>query len=163
MGGVPPPRGGGPDELARQQRAAVARKKAEYQAALQQQIREKAERKEREKRETAQREAREEAEAASYNPWGRGGGGAPMRDDAGNLATDLRHMRQDNEERAMAPVPGAHALNQHGNNGRNGRMTGQGDVYGPQGDVYGPNDGAPGDCPGAVSYTHLTLPTTPYV
>ena len=74
MGGVPPPRGGGPDELARQQRAAVARKKAEYQAALQQQIREKAERKEREKRETAQREAREEAEAASYNPWGRGGG-----------------------------------------------------------------------------------------
>ena len=147
MGGVPPPRGGGPDELARQQRAAVARKKAEYQAALQQQIREKAERKEREKREIAQREAREEAEAASYNPWGRGGGGAPMRDDAGNLATDLRHMRQDNEERAMAPVPGAHALNQHGNNGRNGQMMEQGD-YGPRGDYGhhgggGPYDGAP--------------------
>ena len=154
MGGVPPPRGGGPDELARQQRAAVARKKAEYQAALQQQIREKAERKEREKREIAQREAREEAEAASYNPWGRGGGGAPMRDDAGNLATDLRHMRQDNEERAMAPVPGAHALNQHGNNGRNGQMMEQGD-YGPRGDYGhhgggGPYDGAPpGDDYGA--------------
>ena len=53
---------------------------------------------------------REEREAANYNPWGRGGGGAPMRDNMGNLATDLRHMRQDNEERAMMPNPGAHNL-----------------------------------------------------
>ena len=105
-----PGMGGGPDALAQQQRAAVARKKAEYQAALQQQIREKAERKEREKREISQREMREEREAANYNPWGRGGGGAPMRDNMGNLATDLRHMRQDNEERAMMPNPGAHNL-----------------------------------------------------
>ena len=87
----------------------------------------------------------------------RGGGRAPARGDGGNLATDLRHMRQDNEERAMAPVPGSHALNQHGNNGRNGRMTGQGDVYGPQGDVYGPNDGAPGDYPGIISRNTLRL------
>ena len=35
-------------------------------------------------------EEREEAAAAEYNPWGRGGGGAPLRDEHGEVVSDLR-------------------------------------------------------------------------
>ncbi|XP_048142673.1 centrosome and spindle pole-associated protein 1 isoform X6 [Corvus hawaiiensis] len=52
-----------------------------YQQELQQQIRE------REERRRQEREEKEklEAEMRNYNPWGRGGGGAPLRDAEGNL------------------------------------------------------------------------------
>ncbi|NXH83431.1 CSPP1 protein, partial [Edolisoma coerulescens] len=65
-----------------------------YQQELQQQIRE------REERRRQEREEKEklEAEMRNYNPWGRGGGGAPLRDLEGNLITDLNIMHKRNEE-----------------------------------------------------------------
>uniref|UniRef100_A0A667I5E0 Centrosome and spindle pole associated protein 1 n=1 Tax=Lynx canadensis TaxID=61383 RepID=A0A667I5E0_LYNCA len=50
-----------------------------YQEALQQQIREREERRKREREEKEEYEAKLEAEMRSYNPWGKGGGGAPLR------------------------------------------------------------------------------------
>ncbi|NXO39452.1 CSPP1 protein, partial [Locustella ochotensis] len=65
-----------------------------YQQELQQQIRE------REERRRQEREEKEklEAEMKNYNPWGRGGGGAPLKDAEGNLITDLNIMHRRNEE-----------------------------------------------------------------
>ncbi|NWI36239.1 CSPP1 protein, partial [Picathartes gymnocephalus] len=65
-----------------------------YQQELQQQIRE------REERRRQEREEKEklEAEMRNYNPWGRGGGGAPLKDAEGNLITDLNIMHKRNEE-----------------------------------------------------------------
>ncbi|XP_039102905.1 centrosome and spindle pole-associated protein 1 isoform X5 [Hyaena hyaena] len=67
-----------------------------YQEALQQQIREREERRKREREEKEDYEAKLEAEMRSYNPWGRGGGGAPLRDAAGDLITDLNSMHRQN-------------------------------------------------------------------
>eukprot|EP00946_MAST-07B_sp_MAST-7B-sp1_P004236 g4236.t1 len=50
------------------------------------------ERKAKELDEAAERRA--EAEARRYNPWGRGGGGAPLQDEYGNMITDLRDLHQ---------------------------------------------------------------------
>jgi len=47
-------------------------------------------------------EAREAAEERSYNPFGRGGGGAPLRDAEGNLQTDLRHVKPDRSPAARS-------------------------------------------------------------
>jgi len=41
---------------------------------------------------------REAREAANYNPWGRGGAGAPMKDNQGNVVTSLMNMRQANNQ-----------------------------------------------------------------
>lgn len=49
------------------------------------QIRERQERKLREQEERERYEAKLEAEMRNYEPWGRGGGGAPLKDDHGNL------------------------------------------------------------------------------
>ncbi|XP_054983752.1 centrosome and spindle pole-associated protein 1 isoform X15 [Sorex araneus] len=67
-----------------------------YQEALQQQIREREERRKREREEKEEYEAKLEAEMRSYNPWGKGGGGAPIRDAKGNLITDLNKMHRQN-------------------------------------------------------------------
>lgn len=67
-----------------------------YQEALQQQIREREERRKREREEKEEYEARLEAEMKIYNPWGKGGGGAPIRDAKGNLITDLNRMHRQN-------------------------------------------------------------------
>ncbi|XP_027762334.1 centrosome and spindle pole-associated protein 1 isoform X8 [Empidonax traillii] len=56
-----------------------------YQQELQQQIREREERRRQEREENERYEAKIEAERRNYNPWGRGGGGAPLRDAEGNL------------------------------------------------------------------------------
>jgi centrosome and spindle pole-associated protein 1 len=61
-----------------------ARKDA-YRAELEAQIRDKAARKAAEKSAVAAEEARKEAEMAGYNPWGRGGAGAPLRNAAGKV------------------------------------------------------------------------------
>ncbi|XP_030089235.2 centrosome and spindle pole-associated protein 1 isoform X7 [Serinus canaria] len=72
-----------------------------YQQELQQQIRE------REERRRQEREEKEklEAEMKNYNPWGRGGGGAPLKDAEGNLITDLNVMHKRNEEAYHNPEP----------------------------------------------------------
>ncbi|XP_027828806.1 centrosome and spindle pole-associated protein 1 isoform X10 [Ovis aries] len=61
-----------------------------YQEALQQQIQERQERRKKEREEKEVYEAKLEAEMRNYNPWGKGGGGAPLRDDKGNL---ISHMQ----------------------------------------------------------------------
>ncbi|XP_059528964.1 centrosome and spindle pole-associated protein 1 isoform X9 [Myotis daubentonii] len=67
-----------------------------YQEALQQQIREREQRRKKEREEKEDYEAKLEAEMRSYNPWGKGGGGAPLRDTEGNLITDLNKMHRQN-------------------------------------------------------------------
>ncbi|KAM7174941.1 centrosome and spindle pole-associated protein 1 isoform 4-T4 [Macrochelys suwanniensis] len=69
-----------------------------YQEELQQQIREREERRRREKEEKERYEAKLEAEMRNYSPWGKGGGGAPLRDTKGNLITDLNMMHKQNED-----------------------------------------------------------------
>ncbi|XP_030302071.1 centrosome and spindle pole-associated protein 1 [Calypte anna] len=69
-----------------------------YQQELQQQIREREERRRQEREEKERYEAKLEAEMKNYNPWGKGGGGAPLRDAKGNLLTDLNMMHKQNED-----------------------------------------------------------------
>ncbi|KAM4685278.1 centrosome and spindle pole-associated protein 1 isoform 4-T9 [Amazona ochrocephala] len=69
-----------------------------YQQELQQQIREREERRRQEKEEKERYEAKLEAEMRNYSPWGKCGGGAPLRDPKGNLITDLNMMHKQNED-----------------------------------------------------------------
>ncbi|XP_054841037.1 centrosome and spindle pole-associated protein 1 isoform X2 [Eublepharis macularius] len=69
-----------------------------YQQELQKQIKEREERRRQEKEEKERYEAKLEAEMRHYNPWGREGGGAPLRDKKGNLITDLKMMHKQNED-----------------------------------------------------------------
>ncbi|KAJ4946285.1 hypothetical protein JOQ06_023953 [Pogonophryne albipinna] len=48
-------------------------------------------------------EAKLEADIKKHQPWGRGGGGAPLRDCTGNLIADLNQMHKLNEEAYMNP------------------------------------------------------------
>lgn len=74
-----------------------------YREALKQQIQEQQERRRRETEEKERYEAQLEADMRSYQPWGRGGGGAPLRDSTGNLITDLKQMHKLNEEAYSNP------------------------------------------------------------
>ncbi|XP_072460867.1 centrosome and spindle pole-associated protein 1 isoform X19 [Notamacropus eugenii] len=67
-----------------------------YQYDLQQQIQEREARRRKEREEKEEYEAKLEAEMRNYNPWGKGGGGAPLRDARGNLITDLNRMHRQN-------------------------------------------------------------------
>ncbi|XP_034415606.1 centrosome and spindle pole associated protein 1 [Cyclopterus lumpus] len=75
-----------------------------YQNALMQQINEKEGRKRREKEEKEQYDVKLEAEMLAYNPWGRSGGGASIKDEKGNLVSDLNQMHKTNEESYRNPV-----------------------------------------------------------
>ncbi|XP_056593813.1 centrosome and spindle pole associated protein 1 isoform X2 [Triplophysa dalaica] len=55
-------------------------------------------RRHREKLEKELYEAKIEAEMKAFQPWGRAGGGAPLRDDQGNLISDLKQMHKTNVE-----------------------------------------------------------------
>ncbi|XP_029004590.1 centrosome and spindle pole-associated protein 1 isoform X2 [Betta splendens] len=74
-----------------------------YQESLREQIKEREESKRREKEEKEQYEAKIEAEMAAYNPWGKSGGGAPIKDQKGNLFSDLKQMHKINEESYKNP------------------------------------------------------------
>ncbi|KAJ8376634.1 hypothetical protein SKAU_G00072140 [Synaphobranchus kaupii] len=74
-----------------------------YQEALKQQMQERRDRKKQEKEEKERYDAQLEAEMRAYNPWGKGGGGAPLRDSGGNLITDLNRMHKVNEEAYLNP------------------------------------------------------------
>lgn len=67
-----------------------------YQEALKQQIQERQQRRYHEKVEKERYDAKIEAEMKAYEPWGRAGGGAPLRDDHGNLISDLKQMHKSN-------------------------------------------------------------------
>ncbi|CAL8264328.1 unnamed protein product [Lota lota] len=74
-----------------------------YKEALKQQILERQERRRVEQEERERDEARLEADMRNHQPWGRGGGGAPLRDSTGNLLTDLHQMHKLNEEAYIHP------------------------------------------------------------
>ncbi|XP_078794632.1 uncharacterized protein cspp1a isoform X4 [Oryzias latipes] len=77
-----------------------------YQEALRQQIKERESHKRREKEENERCDLKLQAEMNSFSPWGRGGGGAPIKDQNGNLISDLYQMHRINEEKRS--TPGAH-------------------------------------------------------
>ncbi|XP_053285484.1 centrosome and spindle pole-associated protein 1 isoform X3 [Pleuronectes platessa] len=61
-------------------------------------IQEQQERRRLEREEQERHEAQLEAYSKNHQPWGRGGGGAPLRDSTGNLIADLHQMHRLNEE-----------------------------------------------------------------
>lgn len=65
---------------------------------LERQVQEKARAKAAEREARIARERQEELEAAAYNPWGRGGGGAPLRDPTGGVITELRGRRTQTDQ-----------------------------------------------------------------
>ncbi|KAK2886454.1 hypothetical protein Q8A73_020400 [Channa argus] len=67
-----------------------------YQEAIRQQIKEREQHKRREIEKKEQYNAKMEAEMMAYNPWGRSGGGAPIKDEQGNLLSDLNQMHRKN-------------------------------------------------------------------
>nr|XP_040023494.1 centrosome and spindle pole-associated protein 1 isoform X9 [Gasterosteus aculeatus aculeatus] len=75
-----------------------------HQEALRQQIIERQELKRRETEENHRYDAKIEAEMMAYNPWGRCGGGASIKDGQGNLISDLNQMHRTNEESCRNPV-----------------------------------------------------------
>ena len=68
----------------------------EYQIELERQIQEKKYRDQKAKEDKDRYERKLEEEIRNYNPFGRGGGGAPIKDTYGNAVTDLRSMHYDN-------------------------------------------------------------------
>ncbi|XP_032411401.1 centrosome and spindle pole-associated protein 1-like isoform X1 [Xiphophorus hellerii] len=74
-----------------------------YRDALKQQIQEQQERRRLEREERERLEAQLEADMKNHEPWGRGGGGAPLRDTMGNLIADLKQMHKLNEEAYSNP------------------------------------------------------------
>ncbi|XP_035643891.1 centrosome and spindle pole-associated protein 1-like isoform X8 [Oncorhynchus keta] len=67
------------------------------------QIQERRERRRLDREETDRYEAKLEADMKNHDPWGRGGGGAPLRDSGGNLITDLHQMHKHNEKAYINP------------------------------------------------------------
>ncbi|XP_035597814.1 centrosome and spindle pole-associated protein 1 isoform X2 [Oncorhynchus keta] len=74
-----------------------------YKEALRQQIQEGEERKRQEREKRDRYDAKIEAEMKAYDPWGKGGGGAPLKDDRGNLISDLNRMHRINKEVYVNP------------------------------------------------------------
>ncbi|GFS05391.1 centrosome and spindle pole-associated protein 1-like [Elysia marginata] len=74
-----------------------------YREELERQMVEKNFKKQREREEKERYERKIEEEARNYDPFGKGGGGAPMRDQHGNVISDLRQMRNDNINRGNDP------------------------------------------------------------
>jgi hypothetical protein len=76
--GAGPPGGHWRDGVDQSKAAEKQRKAVEYQKDLDKQIRDKAQRKLEEKRATEEQEHRHEQDQRRYDPWGKGGGGAPV-------------------------------------------------------------------------------------
>uniref|UniRef100_UPI0037E725E6 centrosome and spindle pole-associated protein 1-like n=1 Tax=Semicossyphus pulcher TaxID=241346 RepID=UPI0037E725E6 len=74
-----------------------------YRDALKQQIQEQQERRRQEREQSERYEAQLEVDMKNHQPWGRGGGGAPLRDSTGNLIADLNQMHKLNEEAYSNP------------------------------------------------------------
>lgn len=72
------------------------------------QIQERQERRRRELQEKAQYEARLEREA--YTPWGRGGGGAPLRDHLGNLVSAFPSTSPERQRAKLKPPGGGEVV-----------------------------------------------------
>jgi len=79
--------------------------KAAYRQELHRQMEEKQVKKERMKLEQEKYEERLKRDIQEYDPWGKGGGGAPNQDFDGNIITDLRKMRKENVTNLMNGSP----------------------------------------------------------
>ncbi|XP_026042074.1 centrosome and spindle pole associated protein 1-like isoform X3 [Astatotilapia calliptera] len=66
-------------------------------------IQEQQERRRQEREDRERYEAQLEADMKNHQPWGRGGGGAPLRDSTGNLIADLSQMHKLNKEAYSNP------------------------------------------------------------
>ena len=67
---------------------------SDYANDLKRQVNEREQERTRKKQEHEQYEKKLEAEIANYNPWGRGGAGAPLKDAQGNSVANRNHMKQ---------------------------------------------------------------------
>mmetsp|Transcript_1087 Transcript_1087/g.2250 ORF Transcript_1087/g.2250 Transcript_1087/m.2250 type:complete len:763 (-) Transcript_1087:225-2513(-) len=78
-----------------------------YARELDEQVRQKQERAQRIRVMEAEAEAKRDAELAGYDPWGKGGGGAPIRDRQGNIVTVLgrRNAELRDDGNLDAPLP----------------------------------------------------------
>ena len=81
--------GGAPSDEEREKKAARC---TQYLKELELQIAEKAERKKKEAEEARKLDEKQTAAAAAYQPFGRGGGGAPFRDASGQIITNRKHL-----------------------------------------------------------------------
>ena len=79
--------------------------KAAYRDMLRKQMEEKRAKDEQAKLEQERYDEKIRREVQEYDPWGRGGGGAPNQDNRGNIITDLRRMRKDNETNMLSGSP----------------------------------------------------------
>ena len=78
-------------------------KKDSYRLQLMEQMRQRNENKQRERLERREFERKKEQEV--YDPFGKGGCGAPIRDKRGQLVTDLQQMKKVNDERMITGLP----------------------------------------------------------
>ena len=79
--------------------------KAAYREELRRQMEEKRVKEERIKLEQEKYEERLKRDIQEYDPWGKGGGGAPNQDFDGNVITDLRKMRKENATNLLNGSP----------------------------------------------------------
>ena len=79
--------------------------KAAYRDILHKQMEEKRAKDERAKLEQDRYDEKLRREIQEYDPWGKGGGGAPNQDNRGNIITDLRRMRKENETNMLSGSP----------------------------------------------------------
>jgi len=82
-----------------------AQKAREYQEELQKQVREKQIQKQREKEESEKLDQKMFVESSSYNPYGRGGGGAPIKDRDGNVVANLAQIKADPNQFSPRDMP----------------------------------------------------------
>ncbi|XP_078602711.1 centrosome and spindle pole-associated protein 1-like isoform X6 [Branchiostoma floridae x Branchiostoma japonicum] len=90
------------DDDTRKSQEAI-QKQRQYQEELKEQMRLRDIKKQKEKEEKERYDRKLEAEAMNYNPWGKGGGGAPLRNNDGKVVADLRKMHIQNEEDQLSP------------------------------------------------------------
>ena len=103
---APPAQYGHADSYRLAQQELALAKASAYKMDLERQIEEKKMRTEAEKQERRAREAKEEADMRNYNPWGKGGAGAPLRDMHGNIVADLHKLRDDGENESGSRIVG---------------------------------------------------------
>jgi len=85
------------------------KKQAQNARELQTQMQQNKERREREKQNEERRREKEEADLNNYNPFGRGGAGAPLRNEYGDVQANLREVTREapnpNGTRYDGPAP----------------------------------------------------------
>lgn len=84
---------------------AKAQKAKDYQNELNKQIREKQMQKQREKDAENQLDEKRRQENLSYDPYGKSGGGAPIKDNSGNIVANLDRVKADPSQFSPRDLP----------------------------------------------------------